>query len=135
MNLEPAGPFNLMTCGPVGAPTGAGGCPIHGVTPRPRREHDQTNRTRGAARPTREVPPRGLASGRGVLAGALWLQDRCCMTDPNLATYLNDHLAGAVAALELLEHLEKAHAGAPVARACRSCEPRSMPTAMRCSRS
>jgi hypothetical protein len=39
------------------------------------------------------------------------------MTDPNLATYLNDHLAGAVAALELLEHLETAHAGASVARA------------------
>ena len=39
------------------------------------------------------------------------------MTDPNLATYLNDHLAGAVAALELLDHLETAHAGAPVARA------------------
>jgi hypothetical protein len=36
VNLEPAGPFNPMTCGPVGAPTGPGGCPIHGVTPRPR---------------------------------------------------------------------------------------------------
>jgi hypothetical protein len=39
------------------------------------------------------------------------------MTDPDLATYLNDHLGGAVAALELLQQLEKAHAGAPVARA------------------
>ena len=39
------------------------------------------------------------------------------MTDTHLATYLNDHLAGAVAALELLEHLEKTHAGTPVARA------------------
>ncbi|AWM41553.1 hypothetical protein GobsT_73870 [Gemmata obscuriglobus] len=27
-----------------------------------------------------------------------------------LATYLNDHLSGSTAALELLEHLEKAHA-------------------------
>jgi hypothetical protein len=37
VNLEPSGPFNLMTCGPaVGPPTGPGGCPIHGVTPRPR---------------------------------------------------------------------------------------------------
>ena len=45
------------------------------------------------------------------------MQDRWSMTDPNLATYLDDHLAGAVAALEVLEHLEKAHAGAPVARA------------------
>jgi hypothetical protein len=35
INLEPPGPFNPMTCGPVGAPTGSGGCPIHGVTPRP----------------------------------------------------------------------------------------------------
>jgi hypothetical protein len=41
VNLEPAGPFNLMTCGPVGAPTNPGGCPIHGVTPRPRRVHDK----------------------------------------------------------------------------------------------
>jgi hypothetical protein len=39
------------------------------------------------------------------------------MAHDHLATYLNDHLAGAVAALELLEHLEKAHAGAPVGRA------------------
>src|SRR5204863_3337977 len=29
--------------------------------------------------------------------------------DPHLATYLNDHLAGSVAALELLAHLESAH--------------------------
>ena len=36
VNLEPPAPFNLMTCGPVGAPTGAGGCAVHGVTPRPR---------------------------------------------------------------------------------------------------
>lgn len=45
------------------------------------------------------------------------MQDTPSMTDTHLATYLNDHLAGAVAALELLEHLEKTHAGAPVARA------------------
>ena len=32
-----------------------------------------------------------------------------------VATYLNDHLAGAVAALELLDHLEQARAGTPVA--------------------
>jgi len=36
VNLEPPAPFNPMTCGPVGAPTGAGGCAVHGVTPRPR---------------------------------------------------------------------------------------------------
>ena len=36
VNLEPPSPFNPMTCGPVGPPTGAGGCAIHGVTPRPR---------------------------------------------------------------------------------------------------
>jgi hypothetical protein len=39
------------------------------------------------------------------------------MAHDHLATYLNDHLAGAVAALELLEHLERAHAGTPIARA------------------
>ena len=38
------------------------------------------------------------------------------MADDNLAVYLNDHMAGAVAAVELLEHLEKAHAGTPIAR-------------------
>ena len=38
------------------------------------------------------------------------------MAHKHLATYLNDHLAGAVAALELLAHLEEAHAGTLVAR-------------------
>jgi len=39
------------------------------------------------------------------------------MADNNhLATYLNDHLAGAAAAIELLQHLETAHAGTPTAR-------------------
>jgi hypothetical protein len=33
------------------------------------------------------------------------------MADGHLATYLNDHLAGAVAAIELLTHIEAAHAG------------------------
>jgi len=41
VNLEPPAPFNPMTCGPVGPPTGPGGCPIHGVTPRPRSEPRQ----------------------------------------------------------------------------------------------
>jgi hypothetical protein len=36
VNLASPAPFNPMTCGPVGAPTGSGGCAIHGVTPRPR---------------------------------------------------------------------------------------------------
>jgi hypothetical protein len=31
-----------------------------------------------------------------------------------LGNYLNDHLAGSVAALELIEHLIKAHAGKPL---------------------
>ena len=31
------------------------------------------------------------------------------MADEHVATYLNDHLAGSVAALELLDHLEAAH--------------------------
>ena len=38
------------------------------------------------------------------------------MTNTQLATYLNDHLAGSVAALELMEQLEAAHAGTPLAR-------------------
>ena len=37
VNLAPPAPFDPMTCGPVGAPTGSGGCAVHGVTPRPRR--------------------------------------------------------------------------------------------------
>lgn len=36
------------------------------------------------------------------------------MAKPHLATYLNDHLAGSVAALDLLAHLEKTHAGSTV---------------------
>lgn len=36
------------------------------------------------------------------------------MADEHIATYLNDHLAGSVVALELLEHLEAAHAGTPL---------------------
>lgn len=38
------------------------------------------------------------------------------MADKHLATYLNDHLAGAAAAIELLEHLEAAHAGTDLGR-------------------
>ena len=44
VNLEPPAPFNMMTCGPVGPPTGAGGCAVHGVTPRPVASHDPPNR-------------------------------------------------------------------------------------------
>ncbi len=36
------------------------------------------------------------------------------MPNEHVATYLNDHLAGSVGALELLEHLEKAYAGKEV---------------------
>lgn len=35
------------------------------------------------------------------------------MSDENISTYLNDHLAGSVVALELLEHLEATHTGKP----------------------
>jgi len=38
------------------------------------------------------------------------------MASEHIATYLNDHLAGAVVALELLEHLETEHAGTEVGR-------------------
>jgi hypothetical protein len=37
------------------------------------------------------------------------------LADEHLATYLNDHLAGATAAIELLDQLEKAHAGESLA--------------------
>ena len=36
------------------------------------------------------------------------------MPNEHLATYLNDHLAGAVAAVKLLEHLETTHRDTPV---------------------
>ena len=36
------------------------------------------------------------------------------MAENHIATYLNDHLAGSVVALELLEHLESEHAGTPL---------------------
>lgn len=39
------------------------------------------------------------------------------MADEHIATYLNDHLAGATAAVELLEHLETAHAESGVGQA------------------
>lgn len=38
------------------------------------------------------------------------------MANEHLATYLNDHLAGSVVALELLEHLETEHAGKSLER-------------------
>ena len=38
------------------------------------------------------------------------------MANEHIATYLNDHLAGSVAALELLAHLEAAHKGTAVER-------------------
>ena len=37
------------------------------------------------------------------------------MDNPHLATYLNDHLAGSEAAIELLDHLEAEHAGTQIA--------------------
>lgn len=36
------------------------------------------------------------------------------MNKEHLTTYLNDHLAGSVAALELLDHLSETHAGKPL---------------------
>lgn len=38
------------------------------------------------------------------------------MDNKHLATYLNDHLAGAVGALELIEHFKSAQAGTPLER-------------------
>lgn len=37
------------------------------------------------------------------------------MANDHLATYLNDHLAGSVAALKLLKNIERAYAGKPAA--------------------
>ncbi|MGE0517605.1 MAG: hypothetical protein AB7P78_01200 [Candidatus Binatia bacterium] len=39
------------------------------------------------------------------------------MAKDQLATYLNDHLAGSVVAIELMEHLEAVHAHSPIGRA------------------
>lgn len=38
------------------------------------------------------------------------------MAKEHLATYLNDHLAGSIVALQLLEHLETVHRGTEVGR-------------------
>jgi N-acetylglucosamine kinase-like BadF-type ATPase len=38
------------------------------------------------------------------------------MADEYLAIYLNDHLAGSLMAVELLQHLERAYSGQPVQR-------------------
>src|SRR5437868_5740860 len=38
------------------------------------------------------------------------------MSKANLETYLNDHLAGALAALSMMEHVKKAQAGSELAR-------------------
>lgn len=38
------------------------------------------------------------------------------MANEHIAIYLNDHLAGSVVALELLEQLESEHTGTPLAR-------------------
>jgi hypothetical protein len=38
------------------------------------------------------------------------------MINEHLATYLNDHLSGSIAAIELLEHLESAYAGKELER-------------------
>jgi hypothetical protein len=38
------------------------------------------------------------------------------MSNDNLATYLNDHLAGSVLAIDLMEHIASAHADTPLAR-------------------
>jgi hypothetical protein len=38
------------------------------------------------------------------------------MSNEHLALYLNDHLAGSAAALELLEHLEREHVGSATER-------------------
>ena len=41
------------------------------------------------------------------------------MQNDDLAIYLNDHLAGSVGALEMLDHLIKTYEGKPIAQLCR----------------
>jgi len=41
------------------------------------------------------------------------------MQNEDLATYLNDHLAGSVGAMEMIEHLIKTYEGKPIAQFCR----------------
>ena len=41
------------------------------------------------------------------------------MQNDDLAIYLNDHLAGSVGALEMLDHLIKTYEGKPIAQSCR----------------
>ena len=50
VNLEPPAPFNPMTCGPIGPPTGPGGCAVHGVTPRPREGRSSNEEGEGRQR-------------------------------------------------------------------------------------
>jgi hypothetical protein len=40
------------------------------------------------------------------------------MRNDNLAMYLDDHLAGSVAAIEMIEHLIKIHEGKPIEQFC-----------------
>jgi hypothetical protein len=48
------------------------------------------------------------------LAAPASVDDEHRMAKTELATYLNDHLAGSVAAVELLDHLIKAYEGKPL---------------------
>ena len=41
------------------------------------------------------------------------------MQNDDLASYLNDHLAGSVGALEMMDHLIKAYENKPIAQFCR----------------
>lgn len=41
------------------------------------------------------------------------------MRNDNLATYLNDHLAASVAAIEMIEHLIKIYEGRPIEQFCK----------------
>ena len=41
------------------------------------------------------------------------------MKNDDLATYLNDHLAGSVGAIEMIEHLIKTSEGSPIAQFCK----------------
>ena len=55
------------------------------------------------------------------------------MADEYLAIYLNDHLAGSVVALELLQHLERAYRGRPCSVSLQICGRTSRPIGANCS--
>jgi hypothetical protein len=94
----------------------------------PFRAHDAVELAAAAVLPfvSRALPRRDRRAALGVCAGLMaltlavaalteWNTSESQMTHEHRATYLNDHLAGAAALLDLLAQLERAHARTDVA--------------------